>query len=185
MNVNGFPMHPHFVRPADSSSSKSQIAVLGTSGLDSVGREGEDRKEHDDAETRTPVVVARPISPTKAQLEEHLPLHLNYRSWCPDCAGGKGHSAHHTASSDEKLDGITWHMDYCFFSKKTFEEEDEESEYSFGVLVAYDESKDAFWALKIAKKGATKEVVKWCCDKLEDSGMLELTLRSSVIRSRQ
>ena len=172
MNVNGFPMHPHFVRPADSSSSKSQIAVLGTSGLNSVGREGEDRKEHDDAETRTPVVVVRPISPTKAQLEEHLPLHLNYRSWCPDCTGGKGHSTHHTMSSDEKLEGITWHMDYCFFSKKTFEEEEEESEYSFGVLVAYDENKDAFWALKIDKKGATKEVVKWCCDKLEDSGYI-------------
>ena len=29
---------------------------------------------------------------------------------------------------------------------------------------------DASWALRVDRKGASKEVVKWCCDKLEDSG---------------
>ena len=31
---------------------------------------------------RQPRVGRRPMSPTKAEVEEHLPLHLNYRSWC-------------------------------------------------------------------------------------------------------
>ena len=31
-------------------------------------------------EMRIPATMIRPTAPTKAQLEEHLPLHLNYRS---------------------------------------------------------------------------------------------------------
>ena len=38
------------------------------------------------------------------------------------------------------------------------------------VLVTYDELKEGFWALHAEKKGATAEVVKWCCNTLEDSG---------------
>ena len=127
-----------------------------------------------DEEVRVPTTQQRPIAPTKAELKEHYPLHLNYRSWCPYCVSGKGHSKHHRRSDDEpveKRDGFTtWHMDYCFFGKKSFEEEEEESENIFTLLVVYDDNLDAFWALRVDKKGASKEVVKWCCDKLEDSG---------------
>ena len=34
---------------------------------------------------RKPRVIKRPNAPTKQEVEDHLPLHLPYRSWCPDC----------------------------------------------------------------------------------------------------
>ena len=77
---------------------------------------------------------------------------------------------HHRSEEEKQRDGITWHMDFCFFGKKTFEEEEKESENTFTVLVVYDDNLEAFWALRVDKKGASKEVVKWCFDKLEDSG---------------
>ena len=38
------------------------------------------------------------------------------------------------------------------------------------VLVAYDELKEAFWAVNAPRKGAVHGVVKCCADKLETSG---------------
>ena len=46
-------------------------------------------------ETRRPQIARRPNAPTKAEIEEHLPLHLEYRSWCPHCFAGKGISNQH------------------------------------------------------------------------------------------
>ena len=36
----------------------------------------------EDDEVRQPRVGRRPQAPTKAEIEEHYPLHLNFRSWC-------------------------------------------------------------------------------------------------------
>ena len=36
-------------------------------------------------EVRIPRVARRPVLPTKAEIDEHFPLHLNYRSWCAHC----------------------------------------------------------------------------------------------------
>ena len=52
-----------------------------------VGGEGEaDRPEY---EVRKPRIARRPLLPTKAEIDEHYPLHLNYRSWCAHCVAGK------------------------------------------------------------------------------------------------
>ena len=75
----------------------------------------------DDEETRNPKPAPRPVGPTKAQIDEHYPLHLNYRSWCPDCVWGKGHSKHHRAGDGGDKENVTWHMDYCFFTKEGIE----------------------------------------------------------------
>ncbi len=95
---------PHLVRPLHSTSKGGDVAgkVSEPSGS---GREGGDGDESD--EVRLPVVAPRPISPTAAELKEHLPLHLNYRSWCPHCVAGKAHAAHHRTSSNSTRDGIT------------------------------------------------------------------------------
>ena len=160
-----FPAHPSLVRPS-SESSGIHGAVLGIPTISSV----EDDKETTELEMRAPAVMKRPVSPTQADLDKHYPLHLNYRSWCPHCVHGKGHASHHKTAKGEKLEGITIHLDYCFFGRKSPLEEEKESEDHFPVLVVYDDDKDTFWAIKVSKKGATREVVKWLCDKLEDSG---------------
>ena len=64
------------------------------------------------AEVQPPGVARRPVLPTKAEIEEHYPLHLNYRPWCEHCVAGKSRLAQHMAqpSGRERL-GVTVHMD--------------------------------------------------------------------------
>ena len=112
--MSRFPAHPSLVRPS-SEGSGIHGAVLGDSKISSV----EDEKDATELEMRTPVVMKRPVSPTQAELDEHYPLHLNYRSWCPHCVHGKGHASHHRAAKGEKLEGVTIHLDYCFFGRKS------------------------------------------------------------------
>ena len=43
------------------------------------------------------------------------------------------------------------------------------------MMVAYDEPKEAFGAMQVEAKGpqsikVESDVVKWCCDRMEDSG---------------
>ena len=161
---------PHLVSPVGSGNSGLQEGWKVTSGVNSLGREGALEAE-EGQEFRAPVIAPRPIAPTKAQLEEHLPLHLHYRSWCPQCVFGKGHSTHHRRGEGGLRDEPTIHLDYCFFSSKTADlDDEEETDGSVKVLVMYDDHLDALWALRVAKKGALPEVVKWCCEKLEDCG---------------
>ena len=47
----------------------------------------------DDA--RRPRVGRRPVLPTKAGIEEHHPLYLNYRDWCEHCVSGTPGLAQH------------------------------------------------------------------------------------------
>ena len=46
---------------------------------------------------RKPRVVRRPNAPTKQEVEDHLPLHLPYRSWCDDCVEALGREWAHLA----------------------------------------------------------------------------------------
>ena len=40
-------------------------------------------------EVRNYNVARRPMLLTKAEIDEHDPLHFNYRSWCAHCVAGK------------------------------------------------------------------------------------------------
>ena len=66
-------------------------------------------------EVRKPRVGRRPILPTKAEVLEHFPLHLQYRSWCRHCRAGKGRLAPHIVEPlDQERLGITFIADYAF-----------------------------------------------------------------------
>ena len=69
----------------------------------------------EDDEARMPRVGRRPLLPTKAEIEEHFPLHLQYRDWCEHCVRGKGRLAQHRVEpSDREKFGVTIHMDYAY-----------------------------------------------------------------------
>ena len=53
-------------------------------------------------EMRKPKVGRRPVLPTKAEVEEHFPLHLHYRSWCRHCRAGKGRLAPHLVEPPDR-----------------------------------------------------------------------------------
>ena len=104
-----------------------------------TGAQGEDKDKTDeflaDAEVRTARVARQPNAPTKYEIEQHLPLHAEYRDWCPHCVAGKGIShQHRTHSGDEPL-GNTVSCDYAFMTKE------DESDQMCPVLLAYDHQK--------------------------------------------
>ena len=87
------------------------------------GREDNGNPEAHD-EVRPPKVARRPILPTKAEIEEHYPLHLNFRSWCRHRVAGKSRLAQHVVQpSDRERWGVTVHMDYAFMTAAEAEEE--------------------------------------------------------------
>ena len=65
-----------------SSNGVSEVTDGKTVVSQSASAEGE--------ESRKPNIARRPPTPSKADVEEHLPLYLEYRSWCPHCIAGKG-----------------------------------------------------------------------------------------------
>ena len=57
---------------------------------------------------------------TKADLEEHYPLHLNYRSWCAHCVAGKCKSTPHSLKTGkmDQPDLPNIEVDDAFMSDK-------------------------------------------------------------------
>ena len=118
-------------------------------------------------EVRKHKIGRRPTLPTKAEIDAHYPLHLNYTSWCKHCVYGKAMSNQHVAKDDddEQL-GITWNADYAFMGGEYNEAEDDMQ----ASLVMYDGDKDSFGAVGVEQKGATEPMVKYGVGTLEQSG---------------
>ena len=136
--------------------------LLGTSKADAVVEEDEPAK--------APKSAPRPTAQTKADIAAHEPLHLDYRSWCAHCVFGRGHSTHHRTGDDQSV-SATWHMDYAFLGENCdVRDVEEAASGNATMLITYDESKHAFWAMHVPRKGPAPGVAKWCCDRLEDSG---------------
>ena len=92
-----------------------------------------DLMDEEENRARIPRVARRPASPTQADLDEHLPLHLEYREWCEHCVAGKGMAAQHRQHvGDKELLGHTVDVDYAFMSPET------EDDDMCPVLAAYD-----------------------------------------------
>ena len=126
----------------------------------------EDRPEY---EVRKHKTARRPLLPTKAEIEEHYPLHLNSRSWCKHCVAGKARSNQHVQSKEERVRlGVTLNADYAFISG-----EHNEGEHGMQpALILYDDDKDSFWAVGIDAKGATEAMVQYGVGLIEQSGYI-------------
>ena len=123
------------------------------------------KPEDSEDEMRVPRVGVRPVLPTKAEIKEHYPLHLKYRSWCAHCRAGKARIAPHIREpADRERLGITVSCDYAFMNA---EEVDEDVQPS---LVIYDDDKDAFWAIGVKSKTVTEPLVKHFKNILDQSG---------------
>ena len=62
-------------------------------GEESVGVEADDVDE-----MRQPRKINRPRAPTEKDMDDRLPLHLEYREWCPACVARKGLSTQHRST---------------------------------------------------------------------------------------
>ena len=64
-----------------------------------------------------PKVVKAGYNPTQKEIDEHMPLHLPYRTWCARCVKGKRHGLPHKTKSmqdkdDEQVQVVS--IDYMF-----------------------------------------------------------------------
>ena len=121
----------------------------------------------EDFEVRKHRTANKPILPTKSEIEEHFPLHLQYRSWCPHCVAGKARSNPHARRDDSSESmGVTWHADYAFMGGEYNEEEDGMQ----ASLIMYDDNKDSVWAVGVDSKGASDAMIKYGVGNIEQSG---------------
>ena len=121
-----------------------------TTGLAKGGEDSVVSREEIEIEVRNPKIARKPVLPTKAEVDAHFPLHLNYRSWCKHCVAGKARSSpHFRKDKDDDLKfGITWNADYAFMGS----EHSQAEEGMQTSLVMYDDDKDSFWAIGTDEK---------------------------------
>ena len=142
------------------------------------GQEEKKEEEYDQEELgeRAPRIARRPDKPTKAMIDEHEPLHVHYRSWCPHCQAGRSVSKKHLRRPEgEEAVGPTVSLDYAF------KYDDETEEATKQDLVAVDRISGAIWALEVDGKGVdTGASVKWLDEKLNMAGYsgVKVTIRS-------
>ena len=67
--------------------------------------EAEGRPIEIEEEMRKPRVGARPVQPARAEVAEHYPLHLNYKSWCDHAVLGR-HVWRCTCASRQTVRGL-------------------------------------------------------------------------------
>ena len=118
----------------------------------------------------------RPDMPTKAEIRAHFPLHVHYRSWCPDCRAGKSLGRQHRRR-DKSLEGlgVVISIDYAF----RLPEETEEGVAP--ILIAFDHNSGAIWTLEVDKKGVESGIgVDWLTSRLDMAGYagVKITIRS-------
>ena len=128
---------------------------------------------------RRPKVGRRPDTPTKVEMEEHMCLHVHYRSWCPHCVAGRSISRQHRRKdAQEESLGRVISIDYAF---KIAEEVEADAA---PVLVAFDHTTKAIWALEVDSKGEEGGVER-CYPATEAGAVNHATRRSSqVARAR-
>ena len=89
----------------------AEVRETGEDGEEEAMVEGEDPEDNAPRKARIGRV---PRTPTKAEIEEHLPLHIEYREWCPDCVAGKSTGEQHRMRHEEEALGTTVSVDYAF-----------------------------------------------------------------------
>ena len=169
----------NIAEPVKSSISPVSNANIGDAAAppveehDELGEDRERAKELEPVqevpephvEVRKPRVGRRPLLPTKADIDEHFPLHLNFRSWCVHCRAGKSRLAQHVVEAgDRERLGVTVMMDYAFLGAEEAEEGMQPT------LVIYDDDKRSFWAIAVREKGVTEPIVKYVAGILDQSG---------------
>ena len=83
---------------------------------DAIAQQADQGEE--DFETRKQKPGNIPRSPTQKDLEEHLPLHIQFRDWCPICVQARSVSDPHFSGvdrSDRTVPAVC--ADYCFMSR--------------------------------------------------------------------
>ena len=95
-----------------------------------VKESGDDQSADKEIEEQQARVVKRPHDPgkpTRKEMEEHLPTHWPFRSWCRHCVSGRCVASPHKSRSQEDKEFPrrrmpTISMDHCFLGSEKSED---------------------------------------------------------------
>ena len=71
-------------------------------------------EEETQAGIRTTAKIMDPMLPTQDEIDEHMKVHLPYRSWCCHCVRARGKAADHRRQVQNERIIPEFHMDYMF-----------------------------------------------------------------------
>ena len=112
-----------------------------------AGEKGDELAEQS-AEGAAPVVVRkRPVEPTLKEIIEHSALHEPYRSWCPECVGGRGVADQHLATELDEGALAKVGLDYGYLSKR---------QDGNPILAGKDSKHRWYYAFPVPCKGASE-----------------------------
>ena len=132
VNYSVSPIDGIYASPSLGTASATQdqkVGVAKNNEDDALPREVADQDQHEevgepdvhggvgDEEVRKPRVGRRPILPTKAEVMEHFPLHLQYRSWRRHCRAGRGRLAPHIVEPPDRERLAKKRISYVFVEK--------------------------------------------------------------------
>ena len=64
-------------------------------------RDKEQRIGEEQEASRQPRITKAPAAPTQKEKDAHYPLHVEFKSWCPQCVNGQGISDQHRSAIEE------------------------------------------------------------------------------------
>ena len=107
--------------------------------------------ESDDGpdEFRRAKVPSASNAPTKRQMQEHLPLHMPYAAWCPDCVvGAATQGQHRTVERTAEEVGTTMSIEFAFRKG-----DDDEDIRMMPVIVVVDHKTGGLWVIPVDAQG--------------------------------
>ena len=148
----------------------------------------EQRGEEEEEEVRRPKIPHDPGRPTKRELQEHLPLHWPFRSWCRHCVAGRGvASPHRSRTEDDREFGRgripILSMDHCFLGS----ENSEESAHVNPFLVLYDNETEAIFSIAVPSKAIKPWIVEFVKNVVHKLGygQLKMSIKCNGTRDLQ
>ena len=125
-------------------------------------------------EDRRQRVVRVPPGPTQHEIDEHLPLHVKFRAWCPVCVKAAGAHDPRTSHADETT-GITLKSRLLFHRVHRGDNDgvdtcEAEASDMIKVLVLYDHHLKAIHATQVMQKEPLEEVTGWVLQRLDVEG---------------
>ena len=106
----------HLVRPADVGECVIAANEDGAMDDDGVSGEGEEDEECEFG-SKSAKKMQDPLKPSSAEVDDHMEIHLPYRSWCRHCVRGRGRQSAHMAGTQEPTISEV-HFDYGFLGNE-------------------------------------------------------------------
>ena len=135
--------------------------------------EGAISEEEEEGQKTKLRAIGKP--PSQKEFEEHMALHLPYRSWCRHCVSGRGQSDHHRkqlGQEDQEIPVIS--IDYAYLGDAKREDETKVQP----IIVIKDRKKGTIKAHMLEEKGVNAYAIKRVGQDIGLMGYKKIILKS-------